>query len=89
MFLYIPLFCSCRPTVPRAACLGEEVALFSLPFEARAADPLRREVFRQQALGGHSSWFPPSSVPMEAPLALISARQASAGPLPLPKRRRH
>ena len=76
------------PTVPRAACLGAGVALFSRPFEARPTDPLRREVFRQQARAGCASWFSPASVPAEAPLELAPARQVSAGPLPDPKWRR-
>ena len=74
--------------VKRAACLGKEVALFSRPFEARPTDPLRREVFRQQAQAGHSSWFSPASVPLEAALELVPALQAPAGPLPVLKRRR-
>ena len=58
------------------------MALFSLPFEARPADPVRLEVFRQQAIAGSASWFPPSAVPSGAPLALTPARQSSAGTLP-------
>ena len=76
-------------TVSRAAVLGGEVALFSLPFEARPVDSVRREVFRQRVAGGHTtSWFAPASVPLEAPQGFIPSRQASVGPLPLPKRRR-
>ena len=76
-------------TVPRAACLGESGALFSRPFESRPSDPLRREIFRQQAVGGGSCWFAPSAVPSEAPLVLAPSHQASAGPIPACKRRHH
>ena len=65
------------------------MALFSLPFEARPTDPVRREVFCQQALAGSASWFSPSVVPLEVPLALMPARQGSAGSLPPSKRRCH
>ena len=76
------------PTVPRAGCLGESVALFSLPFEARPVDPVRREVFRQQVAGHYPPWFAPSSVPSEVPRPLAQCTQPSAGPRPLVKRRR-
>ena len=68
-------------TALRAVCLGGEVALFSLLFEARPVDSIRREVFRQRVTGGHTtSWFAPASVPLEAPRDFIPSRQASSGP---------
>ena len=83
------LFCSFALTVTRTAILGEGAALFSLPFEARPVDSIRREVFRQQAAGHSASpWFAPSAVPSEAPRDLIPCRQRPAGPVPLVKRRR-
>ena len=77
-------------TVPKVVTLGEKVAPFSLPPEARPTDPVRREVFRQQAAGHHSSWFALSAVPLEAPQDLVPSLQESAGLLPVHKRcRRH
>ena len=75
-------------TVPRTACLGTEVALFSLPFEARPVDPIRREVFWQQAAQGSTCWFSPSTIPPpQVPHVLTPARQISAGAIPPAKRR--
>ena len=75
------------PAAPMVSSVGREVALFSLPFEARPTDPLRREVFRQQP-AGQSSWFAPVSVPQVTPQALTPSHLQSSGPLPQPKRRR-
>ena len=81
---------SLAPTVARTAILGEGAALFSRPFKARPVDSIRQEVFRQQSAGHASSpWFAPSVIPSETPRDLLPARQASAGPVPPAKRRRH
>ena len=71
-------------TASRTAILGEGAVLFLRPFEARAGDPVRKELFRQQAAGHYSSspWFPPSAVPHVAPPALPPCLQASSGPVP-------
>ena len=68
--------------------MGERVALFSKPFESRPSDPLRREIFRQQAASGSLSWFAPSGIPYEVPLALAPSHEVSVGPVPVPKEKR-
>ena len=75
---------------PRAACLGQGVALFRLPFEARPVDPIRREVFRQASLqpsSTSSTWFTPEQVHVPS-TPLSPVRQRPVGPLPKTKRRR-
>ena len=84
--IYTRTFVLFSLTAPRVACLGEEVALFSLPFEARPTDPIRREAFRQTQ--SESGWFSPSVVPALVPPELAPSRQAPAGPVPKVKRRR-
>ena len=81
MFWFLSLFLALR-----TECLGDAVAFYQRPFEARATDPTRREVFRHQ--GSVSAWFTPVSVPQEPLQALAPARERSQGPLPRVKRRR-
>ena len=79
-------------TASRTGVLGKGAVLFLRPFEARSGDPVRRELFRQQAAGHHSSspWFAPTNVLQVAPPALPPCIQGSSGPIPsrLKKRRR-
>ena len=76
------------PTVPRAAYLGTEgVALFSLPFEARPVDPVRRELYRQLPTSSRSGWFAPETAAVRVE-ALPKGRQSPEGGVPPPKKRR-
>ena len=75
-------------TASRAACLGERVALFTVPFEARPADTTRKEVFRQQASGSHGSWFSPTAVPSGVLTDLTPSHEILAGPVPKPRNKR-
>ena len=72
-------------TGPRVRIVGEDCAYFSLPFEARPADPIRREVTRLYALSGQV-WNAPVTIPARS-LALLPLVEKSEGPLPIPPRR--
>ena len=85
--LYSPCSVLSHSTVPKVACLGERVALFKKPFEARPSDPLRKEVFRQQA-AHRSHWFAPSTIPSGVPAGTTPALQTSVGPVPGPRGKR-
>ena len=76
-------------TVPKVVTLGEKVAPFSLPPEARPTDPVRKEVFRQQAVA-KTAWFEPQQVTLEVGPLPLPNPTLSAGPIPEPalKRRR-
>ena len=78
----------CLFVASRTACLGEEAAFFSRPFEARPADPVRREVFRQAGPGTPGAWFAPEAVLQHTPPRLAAGREPSQGPVPRVKRRR-
>ena len=71
---------------PRVACLGSAVTSFSLPFEARPADPVRQASFAQWP-SSSSVWFAPVSVP-ERVAPTGPSVQRPVGPLPKTKRRR-
>ena len=85
------LLCSSY-TASRTGVLGQGAVLYLRPFEARAGDPVRKELFRQQAAGHHSSspWFAPSGLLQVTPPALPPGVQYPSGPVPspVPKRRR-
>ena len=72
-------------TGPRVRIVGEDCAYFSLPFEARPADPIRRKVTRLYALSGQV-WNAPVTIPARS-LALLPLVEKSEGPLPIPPRR--
>ena len=74
-------------TVPKVVTLGEKVAPFSLPPEARPADPVRREVFRQQAVA-RTAWFEPQQVPLTIGPLPLPCPSHSAGPVPEPAKKR-
>ena len=73
--------------VPKVVTLGQEVAPFSLPPEARPTDPVRREVFRQQAIA-RTPWFEPSQVPLDIGALPLPGPAHTAGPLPQPAKKR-
>ena len=77
-------------TASRTGVLGQGAVLFLRPFEARSGDPVRRELYRQQAAGHHSSspWFAPTSVLQVTPPALPPGIQCSSGPVPSPLKKR-
>ena len=77
-------------TASRTGVLGQGAVLFLRPFEARSGDPVRRELFRQQAAGHHSSspWFAPTGVLQVTPPALPPGVQYSSGPVPSPLKKR-
>ena len=64
------------PTAPalRTQCLGGQVARFLKPFEARPADPVRRELYRQLAekpgIAATSGWLAPSEALASTPAPL-------------------
>ena len=58
------------PSAPRVSCLGEDVALFKVPFEARPTDSFRRAVFSQWSTGS-GCWFAPSFIPKAAPVRAL------------------
>ena len=80
---------SLLPPVPKVVTLGKRVAPFSLPPEARPTDPVRRELFRQQA-SKQSAWFAPNQASLDIGPLPLPYPSSNAGPLPLPapKRRR-
>ena len=73
--------------VPKVVTLGQEVAPFSLPPEARPTDPIRREVYRQQAIT-RTAWFEPLQVPSDLGALPLPSPAHSAGPVPQPARKR-
>ena len=93
IFLYLVLIQALfsLDTASRTGVLGKGAVLFLRPFEARSGDPVRRELYRQQAAGHHSSspWFAPTNVLQVTPPALPPGIQCSSGPIPsLQKKRR-
>ena len=76
-------------SVPRTACVGSEVALFELPFEARAKDTVSKELYDQLACHkSRGTWFAPSASSVQAEPVLAPTSQPSAGPAPWPLKRR-
>ena len=66
---------------PRSRCIGEQVARFARPFEARPVDPARRELYKQLAASSGSSstsgWVAPTTtLPVSPPLWQEALRKA-------------
>ena len=63
-----------RAPALRTQCLGGQVARFLRPFEARPADPVRRELYRQLAekpgIAATSGWLAPSEALPSTPAPL-------------------
>ena len=83
------------PTAPalRTQCLGGQVARFLKPFEARPADPVRRELYRQLAekpsTAATSGWVAPSEALASTPPPLgPGTEECASRALPAKKRKR-
>ena len=77
----------------RTRCLGEQVARFLRPFEARPTDPVRRELYRQLAekpcTAATSGWVAPTEALASTPPPLGPGTEESAGRnLPCTKKRK-
>ena len=88
------LLSQCPAPALRTQCFGGQVARFFKPFEARPADPVRRELYRQLAekpsTAATLGWVAPSEALASTPPPLGPGTEDCASrALPTKKRRRH
>ena len=87
------LLSQCPAPALRTQCLGGQVARFLRPFEARPADPVRRELYRQLAeepcIAATSGWVAPSEALASTPPPLgPGTEECASRALPSKKKRR-
>ena len=80
------------PVAKATQCLGGQVARFLKPFEARPADPVRRELYRQLAekpgIAATSGWLAPSEALPSTPAPLGPGTEECASRALPPKKGR-
>ena len=86
------LLSQCPAPALRTQCLGGQVARFLKPFEARPADPVRRELYRQLAekpgIAATSGWLAPSEALPSTPAPLGPGTEECASRALPPKKGR-